>query len=495
MKLFFVILLCANVLFAQIPITTPTSTQAIPVLQEWWRADNMGYGINGMTWLDNFYNGKGALVISTPNGVQTWQLRYPWDTVNVFTWSGGDANIKTGDFNGDGVTDYLDDKGNIYIGKKQGTPPVLSNMKLSYSLRNEQLRISDLNNDGKSDVLVFADALYPNGLFAQVFLGNQIIDNIKPKNISRVGLIDTSSFSYCLYETEQHKLRMITVYYQKGSFDGYKLYDVSLNNADTTIILKPLHEFMVSDEKRTCGGTNTLLIDNLKHTIHWVALEMINERRELTNVTVYDVTNDTFNKLYSVRMDSVTTIGSFNNSIDNNGTKDFYIVRWKVDLLSKLMLFSGEMFSSFNQLSEYKLCQYQGCTTVNDLNQDGIADIVTRGEYFDDNCFRIVLSDKTSSAIEVIPQVSSFSTRFLSSIPVNSKQDIHLEFKSELSQNIDIDITDILGRIVFRRKIIIPNDTSNVLLQTSLLSLNIGKYFIQCSSLDGKQVLPFNIVE
>ncbi|MBX7154304.1 MAG: VCBS repeat-containing protein, partial [Bacteriodetes bacterium] len=307
MKYVVVFLLTASTLLAQIP-NPKSEVQSVPVLQEWWRADNMGYGINGMTWLENFYNGKGALVISTPNGVQTWQLRYPWDTVNVFTWQGGDANIKTGDFNGDGIIDYLDGKGNIYQGTQQGKPPVLSNKKLEYSLRHDQLRITDINKDGKSDVMVFADALYPNGLFAQVFLGNQIIDNIKPKNVNRVGLIDTSSFSYCLYETEQHELRMITVYYKKGSFDGYKLYDVSLNNADTSIKLKQLHEFMVSDDKRTCGGTNTLLIDNLKHTIYWVALEMINERRELTNVTAYDLTNDTFNKLYSVRMDSVSTI-------------------------------------------------------------------------------------------------------------------------------------------------------------------------------------------
>ncbi|MBL7976635.1 MAG: VCBS repeat-containing protein [Candidatus Kapabacteria bacterium] len=495
MKLFFVILLCANVLFAQTPITTPTSTQAIPVLQEWWRADNMGYGINGMTWLDNFYNGKGALVISTPNGVQTWQLRCPWDTVNVFTWSGGDANIKTGDFNGDGVTDYVDDKGNIYIGIENGKPPLPSDTKINHQIGQRRVLVADVNKDGKSDILSFASTMYPSKIFGQIFFGTTDVKNILSKSVYQSGTIDTNSSAYCIYENSKKEIRLINRYYQKGSSDGYTLYSVSINNIDSTPVLNKLHEYFVSDRQETCGRTNALITDDTKHTIHWVALEMINERRELTNVTVYDITNDTFNKLYSVRMDSVTTIGSFNNSIDNNGTKDFYIVRWKVDLLSKLMLFSGEMFSSFNQLSEYKLCQYQGCTTVNDLNQDGIADIVTRGEYFDDNCFRIVLSDKTSSAIEVIPQVSSFSTRFLSSIPVNSKQDIHLEFKSELSQNIDIDITDILGRIVFRRKIIIPNDTSNVLLQTSLLSLNIGKYFIQCSSLDGKQVLPFNIVE
>ena len=114
MKLYlvtFYFLLCSLSLFAQIQHTT--QIQDVPTLQEWWRADNKGYGVDGMTWLDNFYNGKGALVVSTPNGVQTWLLRFPGDVENVFTWQGGDANIKTGDFNGDGVTDYVDGKGNI----------------------------------------------------------------------------------------------------------------------------------------------------------------------------------------------------------------------------------------------------------------------------------------------------------------------------------------------------------------------------------------------
>lgn len=481
MKLFFVILLCANVLFAQTPITTPTSTQAIPVLQEWWRADNMGYGINGMTWLDNFYNGKGALVISTPNGVQTWQLRYPWDTVNVFTWSGGDANIKTGDFNGDGVTDYLDDKGNIYIGKKQGTPPVLSNMKLSYNLRNEQLRISDLNNDGKSDVLVFADALYPNGLFAQVFLGNQIIDNIKPKNISRVGLIDTSSFSYCLYETEQHELRMITVYYQKGSFDGYKLYDVSLNNADTTIILKLLHEFMVSDEKRTCGGTNTLLIDNLKHTIHWVALEMINERRELTNVTVYDITNDTFNKLYSVRMDSVASFDVLTKSVNNDNVIDLSIRKMQNDGISEFNTYSGILQNMLMQLSSNLICQRTYLTSISDMNNNGVNEIAFSGNT--GSCFGILLGQyDTTSSIQNNEFVISSLIKVLEY--KHPSLTISISELTEFDGSAQLEIFNYVGRRLYSNDVMFSNTSisGSTILQLDNVGFTAGRYYVKITT-------------
>ncbi|MBS1537065.1 MAG: hypothetical protein JST20_04890, partial [Bacteroidetes bacterium] len=112
------LIVVAPVVYAQNPVQ-----DTIPQLQEWWRADNMKYGKYGMTWLDNFYNGKGALVVWTPNGVQTWQLRFPGDTQNVFTWQKGSANIKTGDFNGDGIIDYVDENSNIYQGIKNGEPP------------------------------------------------------------------------------------------------------------------------------------------------------------------------------------------------------------------------------------------------------------------------------------------------------------------------------------------------------------------------------------
>ena len=502
MKTVFVFLICANVLFAQIPSPKgDISTQSLPVLQEWWRADNMGYGIaynggnGGMTWLENFYHGKGALVISTPTGVKTWQLRYPWDTVNVFTWQGGDANIKTGDFNGDGVTDYLDDKGNIYIGTENGKPPLLSDKKINHLIGQRRVFVTDINKDGKSDILSFASTIYPSKIFGQVFFGTTDIKNIHTKSIYQSGTIDTNSSAYCIYENSKKEIRLINRYYQKGSSDGYTLYSVSINNIDSTPVLNKLHEYFVSDRQETCGRTYAIITDDTKHTIHWVALEMINERRELTNVTVYDVSNDTFNKLYSVRMDSVTTIGSYNHNVSNDGIKDFYVVRWKVDLLSKIMVFSGDISSSFTQLSEYKLCQYQGCTTVNDLNNDGISDIVIRGEYLDDNCFRVLLSSKTTSIDDTLIHNESFSIRYKSTLPIRNNQDIELEIKSQQPQTINYEIIDVLGKTYYTRRILTPTDISNVLLPVSQLTLSVGKYFIRCYTNVGSDVLQFYITE
>ena len=66
----------------------------IPQLKEWWRTDVLKYGRYGMTWLDNFYHGKGALVVYTSEGVKTWLLRFPGDTMNVFSWEKGVRILK-----------------------------------------------------------------------------------------------------------------------------------------------------------------------------------------------------------------------------------------------------------------------------------------------------------------------------------------------------------------------------------------------------------------
>ncbi|MBL7975678.1 MAG: VCBS repeat-containing protein, partial [Candidatus Kapabacteria bacterium] len=388
MNYVFVILLTASTLLAQIP-NPKSEVQSVPVLQEWWRADNMGYGINGMTWLDNFYNGKGALVISTPNGVQTWQLRYPWDTVNVFTWGGGDANIKTGDFNGDGVMDYLDDKGNIYVGTENGKPPLPSDTKINHQIGQRRVIVTDINKDGKSDILSFASTIYPSKIFGQVFFGTTNIKNILSKSIYQSGTIDTNSSAYCIYENSKKEIRLINRYYQKGSSDGYTLYSVSINNIDSTPVLNKLHEYFVSDRQETCGRTNALITDDTKHTIHWVALEMINERRELTNVTAYDLTNDTFNKLYSVRMDSVSTIEILTKSINNDNVIDLSIRKMQIDGISEFNTYSGILQNKLMQISSNLICQRTYLTSISDMNNNGVNEIAFSGNT--GSCFSILL--------------------------------------------------------------------------------------------------------
>ncbi|MBS1537091.1 MAG: VCBS repeat-containing protein, partial [Bacteroidetes bacterium] len=138
-------LLFAAPLFAQNPVQ-----DKIPQLKEWWRVDNMQYGKYGMTWIDNFYNGKGALAVWTPQGVKTWLLRFPGDTADVFTWQKGGSYIKTGDINGDKITDYIDENSNIYEGVKNGEPPKPEPVSFG---KYYSEAIADINGDGYDDLI------------------------------------------------------------------------------------------------------------------------------------------------------------------------------------------------------------------------------------------------------------------------------------------------------------------------------------------------------
>ncbi|HYF03008.1 MAG TPA: VCBS repeat-containing protein [Patescibacteria group bacterium] len=130
-------------------------SDSLPVLQEWWRApaDIIGLG-RSVSFLPNFYNGKDAIVVSVPDPTNpflpmhfhTWLNRFPGDTQNVFSWKGG--NVKSGDFNGDGITDYVDGAGYIYKGIQNGQPPMPEPVARYISGEN----IFDFNSDGFDDI-------------------------------------------------------------------------------------------------------------------------------------------------------------------------------------------------------------------------------------------------------------------------------------------------------------------------------------------------------
>ncbi len=201
LSLLVVVLLCSMSVFAQRPIQ-----DSIPQLQEWWRADNMQYAKYGMTWLDNFYQGKGALVVWTPQGVKTWQLRFPGDTMNVFTWEKGSSNIKTGDFNGDGITDYVDENGNIYEGIKNGEPPKAESVSFGQYYPEA---ITDLNGDGNDDIIntPTINRTLPSTEITVCF-GKQ---GLKDMNWQAVKIkdIDSNNAVLSCYSTANHELRLV----------------------------------------------------------------------------------------------------------------------------------------------------------------------------------------------------------------------------------------------------------------------------------------------
>jgi hypothetical protein len=160
---------------------------SIPVLEEWWRTEISPSQWGGISFLPNFKDGHGAIAITTGEGDKTWMLLFPGDTQNVFTWPNGAAfNIQTGDFNGDGIQDYLDRFGNIFPGIQNSQLPSIETQYYASAGQTSGVRlITDCNNDGFDDVI--NGSYLENKNILKVLLGNKdftklhTIEIIKPK--------------------------------------------------------------------------------------------------------------------------------------------------------------------------------------------------------------------------------------------------------------------------------------------------------------------------
>ncbi|MBL7999813.1 MAG: VCBS repeat-containing protein, partial [Candidatus Kapabacteria bacterium] len=349
---------------------SPPVTQSVPTLKEWWRADNMGYGVDGMTWIDNFYNGKGALVVGTPKGVQTWQLRYPWDTVNIFTWTGGSGNLKTGDFNGDGVTDYIDQKGNVYKGSRNGLPE-LTTIRVGFP-SSEGLSpffVGDFNRDGKSDVFHFSSL---NGSSYErigiIYFGNSIMQAFEQTIIERLPPFDTGWSGFdCYIKHSGEIVLMSRIGKEKKREDGYKMYVLTAERNGTQVDARASSELIIPTEynKIVTKGISAILERDGKQYL--IAAELINgiDDYGANNLVVYNLTNDKFEKLSTTRMDGISTITALNHSIDGDSVKDWFVQRTSSATSEYFDVFSGRMDVPLEQPKRITGCQSSQLQTIN----------------------------------------------------------------------------------------------------------------------------------
>jgi hypothetical protein len=372
-------------MLAQIP-NPILKTLDVPTLQEWWRADNKGYGVNGMTWLDNFYSGKGALVISTPQGVQTWQLRYPWDTVNVFTWSGGDANIKAGDFNGDGITDYVDGKGNIYQGVKNGEPP-----NKAFFKPNEVFStwtVYDLNKDGKSD-LIRSSANNDNSFTnlrpeLQVMFGEDTIQRMQLTTYT-LKQLDTNNLPVEMYISATNTLRIVCRHYtwHKGSpsivldYDGFRLAEIQWDKSSKLPVDTTLSQFWNSIVNSIGNYRNSCILD-LSTKTYLITSVLAEGGDNNNNLVIYNLSNDKIEQVSETRMDGIGRITTLKHSIDGDSVKDWVVMRGYSGGNERIF-YSGNISTSLHPVGMFMQARYRqlgsDMISVHDFSNDGIPDI------------------------------------------------------------------------------------------------------------------------
>ncbi len=427
---------------------TPSSglkPQAV-VMKEWWRVDDKGYGVNGMTWLDNFYEGKGVLVVSTPSGVQSWQLRYPGDTVNVFSWTGGDAHIRTGDFNGDGVTDYLDGKGNVYLGQAQGLPkaPVLV-APLDQISSNS---VCDINDDGIDDVITVSQN--NTTVLFSVKLGDRSDSTLQHPSVGVKRYFDSARSVISIYTKSkiQHRLlvRLGAYYYGNGT-DALELYEMKWSPIDSLLTFKKLSERVLNTFGQSwhSGG---LLQPNASSVYRMEAerIDVSDVNYYRSNLKIYDLSQDSIASVVTTRCDSVAAIIPQNLSINSDSTVDFVITKQDGH---RAEIYNGIISDSISLLATASFCLTTVLTGAEITDPKHLKYLCGAGNYLIDgymhSCFSIdIPSDSLQSTVEDQPISSKLHVRVLPT-PTASGQQVELETRSRGTVVCELSIVNLLG--------------------------------------------------
>lgn len=475
-------------LFAQAE-KTPT-VQDVPTLQEWWRADNLRYGINGMTWIDNFYNGKGALVISTPKGVQTWQLRFPWDTVNVFTWSGGDANITVADYNGDSILDYLDTKGNLYIGQATGFPQPPKIIFNDYL--NEHI-ITDINNDGITDVV----SLDTYGGISKFFvrLGTRSDTTLQGK-VLPIGKFFDSTRTVAGYYTKPGNEQRLIVRYLPYHIDktnniitekdGYELYSLTWDNALQQIKLSKLSEQIVNNTTQSWIISKTFQpgADRI-YRIQAERVDLNDDFYSKTNLVIYDLSNDAIDKISETRMDRIAGIYGLAHSIDKDSVQDWFIKSqdgWTCNI------YSGISLPALNLMGTAKVCHANYVCSTAPVRSPNYSSLCIGGTYFssgdESSCWSIInLPDSVVSVSETYSDIFHLSLRVLPT-PTEQSNYPTVEITSDKDRICNLFLIDVSGKeLLLQRGLHIIEGASQVAINNPYVS-SAGQYFLRLT--DGK---------
>ena len=382
-----------------------------------------------MTWLDNFYHGKGALVVYTSEGVKTWLLRFPGDTMNVFSWEKGSSNIKTGDFNGDGITDYVDENSNIYEGIKNGEPPKPEAISQAEALN--PWFVGDFNGDGYDDVADGTNALGIKPML--VMYGKPSLKDIKAEPIM-IPQIDSNNIPITAYMFGAKEMRIVCGHtYWTNSVkypfrhvykDGLRLVRVwwEGNGFKSEI----LDEFTV-DLSKGLGGLNSggVLLRNSEKRIYWLGAT------DADKLNVYNLSADKLEKLYTKKYND-GVIMTLNHSIDGDSIPDFYIRGQRADGMREIIFYSGTIDKDIQPLYQFATVQISTLISLDDVTGDLKPDFALSNDYIvsgrEKYRFSILsIQDSASSVVEEREEGTTFSIKTISPMPVSKDKIVNIK--------------------------------------------------------------------
>ena len=447
------ILFCSMSLSAQSPVQ-----DTIPQLKEWWRTDVLKYGRYGMTWLDNFYHGKGALVVYTSEGVKTWLLRFPGDTMNVFSWEKGSSNIKTGDFNGDGITDYVDENGYIYEGIKNGEPPKPETSGQGF---NPSL-VSDINGDGYDDMLAASAVIFGKKDLSSLKIETFTLPDIDSNNAPIGSYMVSRSEMYIVcrhyYWTNIVKYPF-KIIYKEGLRLVRVWWDVNGFKSQT------VDEFTIDVSGPSYSGG--VLIKHSNSTIYWIGSTNGNL------LTVYNLSNNKFEKMYSQAYNG-GVVGTLRHSIDGDTIPDFYIWTFNNDVCD-IKFYSGNITNDLIPNYDYRTVQLSTLISLPDVTGDGKPDLALSNEYIvsvrQKYRFSILATKDSASSVDAeLVNNSTFSIQTISPMPVSKDKNVQIKVTVPQEGSYTACFYDSTGKRIPAKSLIYQ------LSDEQIMTLNMGDY-------------------
>ncbi len=402
--LFAVVFLYAAPLYAQ----NPPESQAIPELQEWWRApaNEKGLGRYGVSHIPNFYHGKDAMGVSINNGqMETWLNRFPGDRENVFTWKGGGPVLQA-DFNGDGITDYLGGA-IVYRGVKNGEPPdsiPVRTLTISPSM------IADVNHDGYADIIDWYDGggLSYGGSIGRVAYGAADFNDMKVVSFHCATSMDSTMEMERMYMGTDGDMRILMFAYDlvgdpRRDFNGYFLFRAKWKTGDTLPTYEKLAEVIRYYDTDIPLWRSGAVYQSKHHSnIYFIVREFLGATAN-QNVIYFDLSKDKFEQKLKFNVTGMSFIPHvLNRSVDGDIYEDWYINSKS----GEAIIFSGG--NTLGSTPRFKITNKDigiDLAAISDVNSDSIADIVVFGNYFDEPSFFIVKGQQSPNSVisESIP--------------------------------------------------------------------------------------------
>jgi hypothetical protein len=482
--LFAVVLLYAAPLYSQKPI----ESQAIPELQEWWRApaDEEGLGQYGVSYLPNFYHGKDAMAVSTKDKtMETWLNRFPGDRENVFTWQTS-GTVLYGDLNADGIRDYVCGT-RIYRGIQNGEPPESGTIR---AINMQPNMVVDVNHDGYNDIVDWYDGggHVTGGVVAQIVYGRPDFKEMKVVQIPCASSMDSTMEMESMYMGTDGDMRILMFSHNqpkdnRRDFNGYVLFRATWKTGDSVPAYEKLAEnirYRYTDIPFQRNGA----VYQGKHdaNIYFITRESLG--MYLNNVVIFDVTKDSFEQKIKFRMDFVMPY-TLHRSLDEDHFEDWSILQNHNNSEPDIFIFSGKSISDSVPQAVFRLpCPVvvTSIVGIGDVNGDSVNDLAINGQALDiPNCFRIALGTKSANTVseQTLNERSIFTLTDPTPHPLSRGKSAILSTNIIKSGVYYLELVDISGKHVAElKRQYLEVGSQSIMLDITLIPIASGSYIL-----------------